>query len=50
MTRKQRWVLLLALAGTEPLPGHNKRLAAKLWLATEADGGTRVWAEAADAP
>ncbi|MEU3561671.1 hypothetical protein [Kitasatospora sp. NPDC006786] len=34
----------------EPLPGHSKRLAESVWLATEADGGTRVWAEAADAP
>ncbi|MFJ6383829.1 hypothetical protein ACIQI7_27965 [Kitasatospora sp. NPDC092039] len=34
----------------EPLPGHNKRLAATLRLATEADGGTRVWVEAGDAP
>ncbi|MFJ9443950.1 hypothetical protein ACIRRH_19045 [Kitasatospora sp. NPDC101235] len=34
----------------EPLPGHNKRLAATLWLASEADGGTRVWVEAGDSP
>ncbi|MER7580927.1 hypothetical protein [Kitasatospora sp. NPDC097691] len=35
---------------SEPLPGHSKRLAATVWLATEADGGTRVWVYAADAP
>ncbi|MFF2545897.1 hypothetical protein ACFVUY_25435 [Kitasatospora sp. NPDC058063] len=34
----------------EPLPGHNKRLAARLWLASEADGGARVWVYSMDAP
>nr|BFD91372.1 hypothetical protein KitaXyl93_27320 [Kitasatospora sp. Xyl93] len=34
----------------EPLPGHNKRLGETVWLAAEADGGTRVWVEAADSP
>ncbi|MFE7526709.1 hypothetical protein ACFU7Y_13400 [Kitasatospora sp. NPDC057542] len=34
----------------EPLPGHNKRLAATVWLAAEADGGTRVWVDAGDSP
>ncbi|WP_224282850.1 hypothetical protein [Streptomyces sp. LS1784] len=34
----------------EPLPGHNKRLGESVWLAAEADGGTRVWVSAMDAP
>ncbi|MQS12384.1 hypothetical protein F7Q99_08810 [Streptomyces kaniharaensis] len=34
----------------EPLPGHSKRLSATVWLASEADGGTRAWVYAMDAP
>ncbi|MGW3040852.1 hypothetical protein ACWC9T_12560 [Kitasatospora sp. NPDC001159] len=34
----------------EPLPGHNKRLGESVWLAVEADRGTRVWVHAVDAP
>ncbi|MFD9685379.1 hypothetical protein [Kitasatospora sp. NPDC059088] len=33
-----------------PLPGHGKRLAESVWLTVEADGATRVWVHAVDAP
>ncbi|MFJ7247832.1 hypothetical protein ACIQWA_24830 [Kitasatospora sp. NPDC098652] len=34
----------------DALPGRDKRLAESAWLAEEADGGTRVWVHAVDAP